>query len=394
MSLQSLTAAERRRSLAAAIGSTSTVGLTMGLTWPLLSLILEEQGTDSRLIGLSAATQSLAIAAFSPFAPKLMVRFGLYRSIMASVGVAMVMLLLLALLRDIYAWFPIRFLLGAAATIVFIAGETWVVQLATDRTRGRVVGLLGLVWSIAFGAGPLILSVIGTEGWLPFVIGVVALALSALPLAFAGGLAPDWGSGGGLRIRSVLGIIPATLLAGAALAVFDNVNDSFVPIYVLRNGHEQTLALWALASLHLGILTAQLPIGWVMDHYGRWPVLLGVIGTMLVASLLWPFTVGDVALLFPIMFVMGASSGSLWTVSLVLVGDRFSGRDLAVANTARGVIYGLGSVCGPAIAGSALWAWDPHGVPLVYAGTCLAFLAVAAATRCDRVRASDGLGAG
>ena len=89
MSLQSLTAAERRRSLAAAIGSTSTVGLTMGLTWPLLSLILEEQGTDSRLIGLSAATQSLAIVAFSPFAPRLMARLGVYRSIIASVAVAM-----------------------------------------------------------------------------------------------------------------------------------------------------------------------------------------------------------------------------------------------------------------------------------------------------------------
>ncbi len=388
MSLQSLTAAERRRSLAAAIGSTSTVGLTMGLTWPLLSLILEEQGTDSRLIGLSAATQSLAIVAFSPFAPRLMARLGVYRSIIASVAVAMATLLLLAMSRNVYVWFPIRFLLGAATTVVFIAGETWVVQLATDRTRGRVVGLLGLVWSVAFGAGPLILSVVGTEGWTPFLIGLVALMFSALPLAFAADLAPEFGSGGNLRLRAAFNIIPATLLAGAALAIFDNVNDSFVPIYVLRNGHGQSLALWALASLHLGILTAQLPIGWVMDHYGRWPVLLGVIGTMLAASLLWPFTVGDVALLFPTMFVMGASSGSLWTVSLVLIGDRFSGRDLAVANTARGVIYGLGSVSGPAIAGSALWAWDPHGVPMVYAGTCVIYLAIAALTRCDRFRVS------
>lgn len=386
MSLQSLTAAERRRSLAAAIGSTSTVGLTMGLTWPLLSLILEEQGTDSRLIGLSAATQSLAIVAFSPFAPRLMARLGVYRSIIASVAVAMAMLPLLALFRNVYVWFPVRLLLGAATTVVFIAGETWVVQLATDRTRGRVVGLLGLVWSVAFGAGPLILSVVGIEGWSPFLIGLVALMFSALPLAFAADLAPEFGSGGNLRLRAAFNIIPATLLAGAALAIFDNVNDSFVPIYVLRNGHEQSLALWALASLHLGILTAQLPIGWVMDHYGRWPVLLGVIGTMLAASLLWPFTVDDVAMLFPTMFVMGASSGSLWTVSLVLIGDRFSGRDLAVANTARGVIYGVGSVAGPTIAGSALWAWDPHGVPMVYAGTCVIYLAIAALTRCDRSR--------
>lgn len=49
-----LTAAERRRGVAEATGCISIVGRMTGLAWPLLSLRLDAQGVDSRLIGRSA----------------------------------------------------------------------------------------------------------------------------------------------------------------------------------------------------------------------------------------------------------------------------------------------------------------------------------------------------
>ena len=55
------TAAERRRGVAAATGCISIVGLMTGLVWPLLSLRLDAQGVDSRLIGLNSAIHALAI---------------------------------------------------------------------------------------------------------------------------------------------------------------------------------------------------------------------------------------------------------------------------------------------------------------------------------------------
>jgi hypothetical protein len=60
MTAEAIITSDQRRSLAAAIVCTSAVGTTMGLMWPLLSLILDGQGVDGRMIGLSSATQSLA----------------------------------------------------------------------------------------------------------------------------------------------------------------------------------------------------------------------------------------------------------------------------------------------------------------------------------------------
>src|SRR5207253_2366978 len=95
-----ITASERRLSLAAAICCTAVAGIAMGLTWPLLALILRQQGMSNSLIGLSSTTQSLAVFLVAPVAPRLVVRFGLVPTILACVAATLAALLLLPLFLD------------------------------------------------------------------------------------------------------------------------------------------------------------------------------------------------------------------------------------------------------------------------------------------------------
>ncbi len=370
-----LTAAERRRSLAAATGCISVVGLTTGLTWPLLALALDSQGVDSRLIGLSSAVQALAILVISPLAPRLITRFGLVPTIYGCIA-ATVAALLLALYKNVYAWFPLRFLLGAAVSTIFIAGETWVIRLATPATRGRVVGIFGFVWSAAFASGPLIISVTGIEGWLPFLAGIAIVGVATLPLPFARGVAPT------LDLRRMPGGIgrlfraaPATLLAVLMLGMLDAVNDSFLPLYGTHSGLDETTAVTMLTVLLAGTTIIQLPLGWLADRLPVRRLLIAVIVLILLGWAAIPATIGT-ALLWPVL-LLGCAVGGLWTVSLILVGERFEGADIAAANTARSVLYGLGAFAGPALAGVALEWWDPQGVPLVVIVGGLLYLPVA-----------------
>ena len=64
-----LTDAERRRSITIVIITVSIVAVTLGLTWPLLSLILEARGVSSTMIGLSSASQTAALLLVIPLAP-------------------------------------------------------------------------------------------------------------------------------------------------------------------------------------------------------------------------------------------------------------------------------------------------------------------------------------
>src|SRR5438477_3128664 len=226
----------QRRSLAAAIICTSTVGTTMGLTWPLLSLILHHQGVDSALIGLSAASQSLAILLAAPFAPGIIKRYGMVHTIGGCIVVVLAALLLLPILENVEAWFPIRFTLGAGVAILQIASQTWVNQIAPDHIRGKIIGLFGLLWAGGFAAGPLAIRVTGIEGWPPFVIAICLTAGAALPLFFASETIPgEPDQAAEKRLLDVLRVGGSAVAASVVLGVLDSINDSFLPLYGLRN---------------------------------------------------------------------------------------------------------------------------------------------------------------
>src|SRR5579863_5263587 len=136
---------ERYLSLAAAISCTGVAGVAMGFTCPLLALILTHQDTPNGMIGASSATQSLAIFLAAPMAPRLIVEFGFVPTILSCVAITLATLLLLPLFPNVYAWFPIRLALGAGSFALFIACETWVNQIASEHSRGRVMGLFGFL---------------------------------------------------------------------------------------------------------------------------------------------------------------------------------------------------------------------------------------------------------
>jgi MFS family permease len=373
----SIETGQRRRGIAAAIGCISIVGLMTGLTWPLLSLILDHEGVDPKLIGLSSATQSASLFVVSPLAPVLITRLGFVRTIYLCIALAVTMLLLLPLFPNVYAWFPIRFLLGGATTTIFIAGETWIVQATAEGKRGRVIGLFGFLWAGSFAAGPLIINATGIEGWPPLLAGagIVLLASLTLPFAHAGAPKIQRAAAGG--IGRLLRMAPATLTAMIMLGALDAVNDSFVPLYGIRNGLATETAVSLLTVLLAGIMLAQFPAGWLADRVEGRRLLIGVTIVIAAGWLLLPAAIGRPWLAWPVALAIGAAGGTLWLVTLMLAGERFAGADLAAANAVRGVLYGVGSFGGPTLAGLALDIWSPHGVVVVMVAIALLFLPVA-----------------
>src|SRR5215470_17319153 len=221
---------ERWRGVAAATGCISIVGMMTGLVWPLLALRLDAQGIDSRLIGFSSAIHALAVVVGAVIAPRLVGRLGLINTIYACIAASIGALLLLPVFPNVYAWFPIRFALGAATSTIFVAGETWIIQVAKPETRGRIVGLFGFVWAACFAAGPLIIGITGIGGWTPFLVAAVIALLGALPLPLARGGTVGMAPAGRIEIRRLFRAAPATLLAVFMLAVCDSMNDSFLQL--------------------------------------------------------------------------------------------------------------------------------------------------------------------
>lgn len=84
--------------------------------------------------------------------------------------------------ESLTAWFIIRFLIGFAGALAWNAFDTWMLSMADDSNRGKIVTIYNTVFVIGFAIGPMVISLTGIEGWLPFVVIAALSFLAIIPL--------------------------------------------------------------------------------------------------------------------------------------------------------------------------------------------------------------------
>ena len=350
--------------LAALIGCLSIYGITFSLYTPLLSLILETRGVSSTLIGALAMIASAGIIIGSFAVPRFM-RHIEGRSLLLG-GVVFEIVLIFALMstKSIVAWFVIRFLGGLVGSVLFVVTETWMLEITPREHRGRVMGFYNTTLALSFALGPLILSVTGTQGTLPFLVGIVLMGMAGLPVLWAGRYAPASSGKPGFGVVSFAFVAPLLALACFVVAFMELATTSLIPIYGLRVGMTESSATLMLFFGAAGGALLQFPIGWAADHFDPRKVLVACALAGLVCAAAWPFSVGVPFLLWTTLFLWWGLFAGVYTVAMILAGQWFSGVELATAMAAFGVFWGVGAFVGPMVGGASMDLWDPYGLPL------------------------------
>lgn len=366
-----LSRGQRTRSLAAAIASIAALGVTLGLTLPLLSLALEARGHSSTMIGLNATAQFLGILVFSPRVPRLIARFRILPVMAVAVAASVAALALFPFLDWLVAWFALRFVLGCAEGALFICGETWINEIADDRSRGRIIGVYGTFLAAGLAAGPLIIEVTGVDGARPFLVGAALIALALPPLLLARGLTPHFEGRPSRSLWQLSRILPVVAVAAIAFGWLDSGAFSLLPLYGVDIGMTPAAAARLVTALAVGGIALLFPIGWLADRMDRTRLLgrIAALGALALAAT--PALSATPIALYAILFVIGGVIGGLWTLSLVMLGERFAGPDLAAMNVVMALLYGLGSTIGPSLLGVAMSAWPPHGLMAAMAAACV-----------------------
>jgi MFS family permease len=355
----------------------SIYGVTIGLTTPLLSLILESRGVGSTTIGLNASMPAFGTLLAAPLIPELVARLGVRAFLGWCLLLDVLLILALPLFDTLYAWFVIRLLMGATATGLFVSSETWINEIAAEERRGRVMGLYNAVLAGTFALGPLLIPFTGIDGWLPFVIAAGFVVLAALPLMASGTAVPGIHGGASFGIVSFLRTAPSITAAVLLVAISYTATAALVPVFGIRNALGDVAAPVMLTVLCLGGVLLPYPIGWVADKVDRKLVLVlcGVASGL--GALALPLSVASDVGLWVTLFLWGGAFSGLYTVAMTIVGQRFRGAELATAMAAFGVLWGVGSMLGPIVMGSAMDVWDPNGLPGSLAAVSFAFVGLA-----------------
>ena len=129
-----------------------------------------------------------------------------------------------------------------------------------------------------------------------------------------------------------------------------------------------------------GAILLQLPIGWLGDRMDRLRLAI-VLGLVAVGgALLWPLVLNDPWIAYPVLFVWGGVFVGVYTLMMAVVGSRFAGAELVGIYAVMGLVWGVGALLGPALAGLAM-DLSAHGLPIFAALACLAFTIFAATSR-------------
>ena len=246
-----------------------------------------------------------------------------------------------------------------------MVSETFIIEIKPRVHQGRVMGLYNTAMALSFAIGPLILSMTGTQGTLPFLVGISLMVFAGFPLLWIGRYVLNSRDYPAFGVVTFAFVAPLLALACFVVAFKEHASTSLVPVYGLRIGMSETSATLMLFIGAAGAALLQLPIGWLADHFNPRKVLVACALGGIAGAAAWPFIVSFPFLLWTTLFLWWGFFAGVYTVSMILAGKWFKGTELATAMAAFGVFWGIGGFTGPILGGASMDLWDPYGLPLI-----------------------------
>jgi MFS family permease len=367
----------RRGSLVAAIASVAVFGLSIGEAVPLLSLLLEQRGTNPAINGLNAGAAFIGVIGGPLLTPSLVRRFGIRTILLSCFAGDVVVFCAMKPFDDIMVWFVLRACLGFIGSTLFTTSEAWINLLAAQATRGRVIGIYAASLSVGFALGPLILAFTGLVGWAPFIANAVIVAIAALPLLPIANMVPERGPERPPAPLRMFRKAPVILAAVALFGLYETTLMALLPVWAERAGMSANAAAATLSLVYAGAIALQVPIGWLSDRVRRMTILrlCGVVG-LGGAVVLSVTGASSLPVLSVILFLWGGIVAGIYPVALGMAGDRFSGNEMVAANAAIIMAYGLGALIGPALGGAGMDLSNALGLPGLFVLLFAVFTAI------------------
>lgn len=362
--------------LAASFGI-GAFGVALGLTYPLLALLLAGRGVEPQIIGLNAAAMGVGILISTVAMSHLTARLHPGTVITLSLFGSAAIILAFGFTDDLWTWFALRVALGFAVNAVFVLTEAWVNEASTDEIRGRAVSGYTMALTTGFALGPLGVPLLGTQTALPFAACAVVVSATAIGVALLSRRArTQIGQPPAGAIRRFVVAAPLLVLMVMAFGFSDWTVISMMPLYFLEKGLDAASSSATVSVVHLGMILFALPTGFALDRLPRMTV--GATCAALTAGCfaLLPSLPSDGWSIWLALLLLGGSSVGVYTTALTLMGERFAGGMLMAGSAVYSMSYTIAGTVGMVGGGVVMDQLGYEAVPIGFA-LCFALLLIA-----------------
>lgn len=327
----------------------------MGFRNAAISITLAQRHLSAGAIGMNGLGQCGAMLLAAFVLPRAISRVGCKGACSLALGAEAAALAMLALSDNLVVWFFARVLLGVSTAALCAAGETLLGAVVPENVRGRVMGIYTSILGIGLSAGPAMLGAAAAGGFPPFqvvwlLVGVTAILVRSLSDTNDLHEAQQSES----SIRQFMTQAPIMAVLFVLVGIKDTSQSTFLPIVGLQSGLSSASASLLLSASVLGGVMTPAFIGTYADKTDRRlllaivSLLYGVLTFALVNQLDQPI------LRIVTAVALGGAGSSIFTIGMTLVGARFAGPALTAAYVATGSLWGVGSLLGNLLVGSAI----------------------------------------
>jgi MFS family permease len=343
-----------------------------GLNGLILPVRGEAEGFSSTSLGLLGTGWAIGYVVGCLSVPAVVGRVGHIRAFGAMCALASISVMMSLLFIDPWVWIPVRavsgFCFAGAAMIV----ESWLTEHTEKESRGRIFGIYTMISLTATTAGQMVLTLGESSGYFFFVLAAMIYCLALLPTAISATKTPKPLTRVSLNLRDLWKNSPTSFFGVLMVGVSNAAFGTLAAVYAANMGLPfGEIALFASVPILAGA-ALQIPVGIASDRCDRRLVLVVIAGAALLSDTIFLFAgFEDPHVLLGLSGIFGATVYSMYPVIVTHANDHAAPGTFIQVSGGLLLLYGIGSIVGPTLAGFAMTSF---GAPSLFAVTGIAHI--------------------
>lgn len=364
------------------------VGLGMvmvgnGLNGSALGVRSDAEGFGTAVIGVIMAAYFAGYLAGTKYTEWALKNVGHIRVFAALASTASAVVLIQALWVAPVSWMFTRFVFGACMAGIYVVVESWLNDLATNQTRGRILSIYMIVSMGGIGVGQLLLNIEDRSGFTLFVVVSVLVSLALVPITTSTSSAPPLSMPDPMGLRALVKRVPTGAISSLASGAGAGILLGMGAVYAAQTDMSDARLSVFLAAPMLGALVFQWPVGFLSDRLPRRGVLFAVAAAAAAAPLLALAVRPESWLAVVAMVLIGGTIFPFYSLGVAYSNDWLQPGEILGASGTLVRINGTGAVLGPLVAsalmaqfGARLFYWSMTGVFAAITGYLLVRMVV------------------
>jgi MFS family permease len=283
--------------------------------------------------------------------PALVARVGHIRTFLAMTSLASALPLLHVLYVNPFAWCALRALTGFCFAVLYVVIESWINDVADNRTRGTIFSIYTMIMLTVITAGQMMLGLADPKSFTLFALASILVSLAAVPIAFT---ASSPSTSQLTRARPRLGrlhaISPVAFAGCFAVGLANGSLWALGPVFAQNQGLSVADVGFFMSAVVLGGAASQWPLGRLSDRMDRRIIMIGAATVCVAAALALMLAATDRLSMFAVGAVFGAAAFPLYPLAVAHANDNAEPSEYVEVSSGLLLLFGIGAAAGPLIA--------------------------------------------